>query len=329
MNVNPFYENFSRHPFIQSIANTEKWTISTNTKMPIDMCELMYNHRILGAIHKDELSLVTLPTLNSVMPNAANYAFYLNSPVDGFVVLDIEPKCPEEIKQKLLAMDGARYIEKSMSGKGYHMVFDYPYDIMDKYPNAQDKIVFKEPDGGIYEILIEHYVTFTGNIVTPQVNPNVERMSFAQLFEELASNQKPTNRGQDVDFDGLVQVETGQIERVYQLLRNAADSWRKTPEDFKDKYNKVDWSTYEFAYTGYLYNKLEIILKVSAIKDEHTYTDDEKVSILYNITKDVIPFRKKHEEHRNGYPWLVYLIISIMSTYQKNVKDNNPKGGDA
>ena len=209
------------------------------------------------------------------------------------------------------------------------MVFDYPYDIMDKYPNAQDKIVFKEPDGGIYEILIEHYVTFTGNIVTPQVNPNVERMSFAQLFEELASNQKPTNRGQDVDFDGLVQVETGQIERVYQLLRNAADSWRKTPEDFKDKYNKVDWSTYEFAYTGYLYDKLEIILKVSAIKDEHTYTDDEKVSILYNITKDVIPFRKKHEEHRNGYPWLVYLIISIMSTYQKNVKDNNPKGGDA
>lgn len=314
MNVNPFYEKFSNHPFIQSIAQNEKWTISTKDKMPIDMYELMYNKRIRGAQYSDNLSLTSLEKLNSVMPAAANYAYYLNAPVDGFVVLDIEPKCPKELRQKLMTMD-ALYVEKSMSGKGIHMVFKYPYDIIAKYPNAAEKIVFKEPENGSYEILINHYVTFTGNALEYEIDPNIEKMSFTELFEEMAAMQKSVQVN-NVDFEELKPVETGQIERVFELLRYAADTWRKTPEDFTNQLGEVDNSKYEFAYIGYLYDKLNTITKVSAIAEDHTYTDEEKVWIIYSIAKDVIPYREKHDSYRNGQPWLVYLITSVMAKYE-------------
>lgn len=42
--VNPFYQDFIKHPFIQTIADKKCWTVSDNKKRPIDMIEFRDNH---------------------------------------------------------------------------------------------------------------------------------------------------------------------------------------------------------------------------------------------------------------------------------------------
>ena len=203
--VNPFYQDFIKHPFIQTIANKKCWTVSDNKKRPIDMIEFRDNHIVKGAIFSNEKSLVDLYELNTILPNAANYAFYLEADEDNFVVLDIEPSCPDNIKSEFLKMNPL-YIETSMSGKGIHMIFEYPKHIMEKYPNAFNKSVFRG-ENHEYEILIDHhYVTFTGRQIpfTPNENP----ASFEDLFEKLAKDQKPTAEKAELDIKEMQPVET-------------------------------------------------------------------------------------------------------------------------
>lgn len=313
MNINPYYEQFSNHPFIKQIANNEKWTISTKDKIPVDMYILMYRHYIAGAKYNDNLSLVSLPTLNNTIPNAANYAYYLNSIIDNFVVLDIEPKCPDDLKEKFLKMN-ALYIEKSMSGKGIHMVFPLPKDILNKYPNAQTKRVFKDKQNGYYEILLNHYITFTGNIIQRPENTKINTTAFNELFEQMASEQINVQRT-NVDFDEIKPVETKLIDKVFELLKTAADRYYKKPSDFAN-----DMSRWEYAYVSYLNAKLYSITQVSSIKEDHIYDDAEKTWILYTIVKETIPYRSKHDETRYGLPWLIYLIREVMA--KSNTKQN-------
>ena len=234
--VNPFYQDFIKHPFIQTIANKKCWTVSDNKKRPIDMIEFRDNHIVKGAIFSNEKSLVDLYELNTILPNAANYAFYLEADEDNFVVLDIEPSCPDNIKSEFLKMNPL-YMETSMSGKGIHMIFEYPKHIMEKYPNAFNKSVFRG-ENHEYEILIDHhYVTFTGRQIpfTPNENP----ASFEDLFERLAKDQKPTTEKAELDIKEMQPVETEQLPFLMTLLRTAMDDYKKTPNDFKKK-NGID-----------------------------------------------------------------------------------------
>lgn len=312
--TNPFYNGFINHPFIQSIAHEKLWTISDINKRPIDMVEFANSHKIIGATYSNDKSLVDLATLNQLIPNAANYAFYLNAPKNKFVVLDIEPSCPDNKKQEFLRMKPL-YMETSMSGKGIHMIFEYPADIIEKYPDAQNKIVFRGENHS-YEILINHYVTFTGRqLPIPEIdNP----LSFRDLFETLASNQKPSATKADIQIDDMEPVETEQLPKLMSLLRNAMNQYKKTPDDFKKENGRDnDTSRYEYAVVGYMYRKLQDILKVQAIAAEHEYTFEEQIWIMYQLIYDYIEPRAKHEELRNGRPYIVFLMETVIAKYQE------------
>jgi len=163
-------EYFSAMPFIQSISDNARWTVSTKTKMPIDMNRLIRTGEIVGAkFDNGNEPLITLTQLISALPNAANAAYKLNQSVDEFVVLDIEPKCPADIRDKLLTLP-YKYCELSMSGSGFHLVFDKPntqyQDILYGKPAVKEK-------HGWYEILLNHYVTFRGKVCQPSsTSPN-------------------------------------------------------------------------------------------------------------------------------------------------------------
>jgi hypothetical protein len=296
------YEHFSAfytNPLIQSIKDRAKWTISDKDKMPIDMYALMVEHRISGALSTDENSLVSLDKLCQYMPTAANNAYYLDALIDGFVVLDIEPKCPDDIKSELLRLP-YEYGEVSMSGKGYHLLFKMP-DCISEYPAAQKKIVLKE-EHGYYEILMNHYVTFTRNAIP--LSENADAKGFEKIFRELASVQTESAKGEafdvtveppdDIPFEDLI---------VSTLMKQ---NYRKTIEDFDN-----DNSLYEYAFIGFLHYKLKLILNVSRIKATgHEYTDNEKAWIIYKVAQEVIPYRSKHEETRCQLPWLLFLAKS-------------------
>lgn len=298
------FDKFYNHPFIKSIANNEKWTVSDNKKRPIDMFVYKYRHQITGAIFTDNKSLVSLAELCNLIPDASNNAYFMDTLVDDFVVLDIEPICPDDIKQKLL-MTPYVYGEISLSGKGYHLIYHTP-KCFEKYPIAQKKIVMKETHG-YYEVLLQHYVTFTRNMLPPATGTE----SFDDIFEQLASAQTVTHK-KDIDVKEFKPDNIPSESRICDILMHT--EYKKTPADF---YNDI--SKYEYGFMGFLHYKLKNILSNKNITQyrNHEYSDNEIAWILYTVAKEKIPYRPKHDEYRNNLPWLLYLAGEIIA------KDNN------
>lgn len=262
------------------------------------MYDLIYKHKISGAQFCDEKSLVSLETLKQTIPNATNNTFYMDALTDGFVVLDVEPKCPDNIKKELLNLPYI-YGELSMSRKGYHLIFDLPSSI-DNYPIAKKKIAMKE-EHGYYEILLNHYITFTREML-PASN---SKKSFEELFNNLASQQKEKTR-MNIDIDDEQPENIPAKDTIMTILYN--QTYKKTPDDFND-----DMSKYEYGYISFLYEKLQCILALSNIKSKHDYTETEKAWLLYEAAKEMVPYREKHDESRNNLPWLMYLTQEVMA----------------
>lgn len=291
-----FYEN----DFIKSIAGNDKWTISDNKKVPIDMKALIYDKKIYGANMYSEINpCVTLNELLNTVPNATNHAYYLDCAIDKFVVLDVEPKCPDEIKKELLKLPYL-YGEISMSGKGYHMVFTLPDSFYD-YPAATQKLALKE-EHGYYEILLNHFVTFTRNMLPSATGEN----DFVPIFNKLASEAKDTKRT-DFELDAERPKNIPLYDDLIAILLK--QNYNKTADDFNN-----DMSKYEYAHIGFLYYKLTMLLNVSYVMETgHNYTDTEKAWIVYEAASQVIPKRAKHDEQRAGMPWLLYLTQEVIA----------------
>ena len=297
------FPDFYANPFIQSIAKNKKWTVSTPDKVPIDMVRLKYENEIYGAFLPNDLCLTTLENVVNEIPTANNNAYYFDYLEDNAIVLDVEPKCPEAIKQQFMQMNYI-YGETSMSGKGIHLIFNIPKCI-EKYPIAQQKIALKEKHG-YYEILLCHYVTFTRNMLPPATGHD----TIDNVFETLCRQQKESNRkATDVEID---KPEIPKEERLLQTLSHL--NYSKKPEDFYD-----DMSKYEYGLTGFFYNKLKRQIALPHYLT-HTYTDNEKAWLLYQITSEKLPHRAKHDETRDGLPWLLYLAEEIIAKDTKKKK---------
>ena len=302
---NPYYPAFIKHPFIQTIASTKKWTTSTNDKMPIDMERLIYRQEIRGAKKPEFPFLQDLFTLHAVLSDARSFTYYLDAEIDRFLVLDIEPSCPKEIKEKLCHAE-AIYRETSMSGKGIHLIFPYPEALHQKYPKSLAKVAFKEPHG-YYEILLNHYVTFTARQL-PEPNETDPDL-FVNLFADMASQQKTTVK-QDIDLELIDEpIDVPGSDLVYHQLRFVAGRYPKTPEDFNG-----DLSRYEFAFLFELYRAMDNMVHLPNIQKDHDYTIDEYAAILYQIASETLPKREKHNTTRNGYPWLFYVAQQVIAT---------------
>lgn len=305
---------FYNNDFIKSIAQNEKWTISDENKIPIDIKKLITERRLVGATEMNNTSLASLSEVCSAVPNASNHAYYLDALSDKYVVLDIEPGCPENIKTKLLNMPYV-YGEISMSGKGIHLAFPLP-DCIYEYPNAMKKIVFKEETGS-YEILLCHYVTFTRKMIIPSNCP-MDDQSFVSLFREMASTQKEVIR-RDVDITRFDELDIPQKNYIIELLSN--QQYRKQPKDFYDvKESKCDMSKYEFGYAAFLLYKLNKLLEVTVIKNafnEKNYDvdmlDNIKAYVLWHVTANNLEHRAKHDEIRDGLPWLLFIAREVIA----------------
>lgn len=300
MAIPPISPDFNTHPFIQSIAGKQRWTVSDNTKRPLDMFMLIYRNKVVGAAYHDEASLESLPVVQQYIPNAPNYTFYMDALTDGFVMLDVEKTCPQDIKDQLLKLPYI-YGEVSASGKGYHLIFPIP-DCFSEYPIAQKKIVMKE-EHGYYEILLNHYAMFTRRMIAPADPDTTE--SFDNLFRSMCKKQKEVVKG-DADVN-LTEPEPGpDYDKIVGLLNR--QTYRKTPDDFSG-----DISRFEYGFISTRYQLLKKLLAVNSIAPGYTYSDNEKAWILYNLAKDNLPHRAKHDEVRNNLPWLLYLAQDVIA----------------
>lgn len=297
------FPEFYTNPIIGAIADVPRWTVSDNAKVPINMRELISSGRVWGAHEISDQCLVRLDELTRFLPTAANNAFYLRAQTDGFVVLDIEKTCPPEVSQRLLSLPNL-WVEPSMSGKGYHLVMPLPSNFWD-YPIAVGKTVLKEVHG-YYEILLDHWVTFTRTSLPASALPpqNFEAGAWEEVYADLAKDavESPVS-----EFD--ITAERPEIPRLEQIIElMTRRPLEKSPEDFHN-----DYSRYEFSALGILYNRLKtILIAVSEVETEAVYDEAAMSWLIYEAAVRMLPARDKHEEVRNGMPLLLNAAVSLV-----------------
>lgn len=310
---------------ISALADIPRWTVSGRIddsledslkarKAPVDVRHLVATGRVRGAWARDEQCLMTLGELADSLPLASNAAYYLDATYDGLVVIDIEPSCPPHIAANLLSLPDLLYRETSMSGKGFHLIARVPANAHE-FPVAGRKKVLRE-EHGWYEILQEHWVTFTRSPV-PEHLPRKEEAaaggegfrSVEELYASLARLAKPPASA--VRAVGALGTEppkiTGMGRIIRQTLSDAAGRTR-TLADFHG-----DRSRFEFSVLGTLHRAMKKHLIMVGHNRGVRYSPDEEVWLLYLAAQEVLPRRDKHNEQRNGVPYLLDRAASMVS----------------
>ncbi len=298
------YPEFYANPIIGAIADAPRWTVSDNEKVPINMVELMSTGRIWGAHEISAQCLVDLPTLTTFLPSASNAAYYLRAQTDGFLVLDIEKTCPPDVAQQLLTMP-AHYTEYSMSGKGYHLILPMPANFWE-FPIAMGKKVLKE-EHGWYEILLDHWVTFTRAPVPAEALPAKDYVSTAweDLYASLAKDAVETATA-DFDFTSERPV-IPRADDILELMTRLG--LERSLDDFHGDHSRFEYST-----LGTLYNRLSrILIAITDGVPDHPYDESVKAWLVYEAATMILPARDKHDEQRNGMPLLLNAAVSLVA----------------
>lgn len=322
-----FYDN----PAICALAPEARWTISgqihedtdaetPNTrKAPIDLRCLLDDGRLRGAWATDAQCLVTLDELTQAIPAAANTAFFLTARTDGLIVIDIEPSCPPEVAASLLALPDAEiiYRELSMSGRGYHLIAPLPANFYE-YPLAAGKRVLRE-EHGWYEILLTHWVTFTRTPIPASTMANARHAtdtpfaSVAELYQSLA--EKVTEASAVIATAVHTDVAMPEIAYAETIVDTAvanSSSRLKTLKDFNG-----DHSRWEFSTLATLYRYMQAPISERFILGEIRYSDSDRAWLLFQAARKVLPARPKHQELRNGRPFLLDRAASLIA--QRNI----------
>lgn len=307
VNAHPaFYGN----PHVRALATEPRWTVSDSEKVPINVRAMAETGVIWGAHEISESCLMRLDELVSFLPSAANNAYYLRSVVDGYMVLDIEKTCPPEIAAPMVAM-ASPYSEVSMSGRGYHLLLPLPKNFWD-YPIATTKRVLKGPEGQ-WEILLDHWVTFTRRPATAEQLAALEGVRTARgddvaVWEDVyASLAKEAVETPTVEFG--VDVEPPDVPLRDLVIEHISKlPLEKGLEDFGG-----DWSAFEFSALGTVYNRMRVML--TAVRESHpeaVYDEPVQAWFIYEAARKLIPPRDKHEETRNGLPLLLSSAVSLV-----------------
>lgn len=316
------YPNFYTNEGILKIADKPKWTISSNDKKPLDMKEYLINKRVYGAKYQDKRSLTTLATILKSFTHTNNVTYFIDALSDNMAVLDIEPTCPNDLKEELLKLP-AYYKETSMSGKGIHLLLDLPKNFYD-FEVATKKNTLKHKDG-YYEILLNHFVTFTRNeIKTPHGEP---KYTFEEIYENLAKNAVNLKIK---NIELMPEKPKSILKEDLIVSQLEVFKYHKTADDFVKTNDKgttyKDLSAYEYGCISNLKYRLHNIITRTSFLKNYPYSDNEKAWLLYEAAQKVLPYRPKHDEFRDGLPWLLYLsgkIIAREDNYEKKHKNKN------
>lgn len=336
------YDDFYSNDAIRAIAGKRRWSISTGRKKPIDTSWLddAVNGRLRslppedvdppGARLSDPSTMMTLDELTDLVPDATNFAFALEYTEDQIVILDVEPKAPADVKAKALRLK-ALYRERSMSGRGYHMVFPAPFDLFKRYPAAAKRVV-KRKDGA-YEVHMRHWVTFTRDTVphtgsldsSPKAtyaplprpgDPDFDDSGdFVRFVTPLFRAQRETVIGDapgasDTADTFLTDEQAALVERI---VASGEAEYDKSLADFSD-----DASRYEFGYMSHILNVVRrhvepLDLDGRIVRRTVSATSGQCCVMAYMIGAQLIPYRKKHDQRRDGMPWLLYTATKVMA----------------
>lgn len=302
------FPEFYAHQTIQHLAKKRRWTMSDNNKKPVNIQDVFLRWSAeRGAECNNPLTMATLDELTRMLPNAGNCAFYLDYTLDGLICLDVESYCPDELKEKFLTLPYL-YAETSLSGEGYHIILRPSRKFIELNPEAMTKTVLKNAEDG-YEIHLRHWVTFTRWSLPPATG----NTALEDIVGDFVKDFKPTNRTVADIADEHPQNED--VDRLTQVAREQF-TYAKTVHDFSDDYSSFEFGlltklarwyikrcTYETSITGHVYDESEIAWSMADTAAYH------------------LEWRPKHDEVRDGLPWLVWNARNAYATVQANIAE--------
>lgn len=327
--------HFYNNPTIKHLGQFQAWSVSDNNKMPVNMGTLFTTGEVTGAsMYKLNTDAVTLDELTTKLPDAANCAFYLNTSLHGVAILDIEKTCPVDIRDKLLSLvPQTLYTETSMSGKGYHLVFACNPDAFHR-DEFRTKAKLQHPKG-YYEILLEHWITFTRNPIPQSVLDTIEptNLTWDSMLDELiadiddytASSASADNNVDDIDIDHLQPHDYTPAKKAFDdaivdaVVYKFDQEYTKTPADFHHDMSRWEFSILTHLVTWCAYT-LEDRLRAPRAPgphreqafDPHTITARHITRLVYHAALRTIPHRDKHDGYRNGQPYMLYQAINAV-----------------
>ncbi len=314
------FPEFMSSDLVAVMGDKPQWSVSDRDKRPIDIGWLMDAGELRGASPVDPWATVTLKKLRQVLPDAANAALRLDSEECGLCVLDVEPSCPPDEMLPLLRFP---YVwgEVSMSGRGVHLVLPVP-KAFEADADARSRAVVRDPKGR-YEILLSHWVTFTRRPIGPWENRGGDAEAWEAFAKDLLERApKPSIR---VGADEL-DLEAARPKMPFcwkPVMKNVlGHPYQKGPDDFGG-----DMSRYEFGYMNFAYRVL--VHSLEAFRDQWDYDENDKAWLLYDIAREALPKRAKHDETRLGVPYLLYRAKVVVAMADAELEDRAKKDGRA
>ena len=287
---------FYNHPVIQQLADRPRWTISGQNKRPLDMQAFLHTGKVVGAKFHDGRCLMDLHLLRQNTHHTSNYCYFMDTLEDGFIILDIEPKCPAEVKEQLLQLPYL-YGEISLSGNGYHLILPLPKNFH-QFPKASRKMQLKE-EHGWYELLMSHWCTFTKNMIPVSRGREDWEALYASLaapVEKKAVESEKTAVAFDVQSRTLLEEPLVQ-QMVTELT---AHVYKKSPADFHN-----DFSRYEFGLLSSMACRYDFLINTKKYRGFGS-TPQKKIWCLYEAARIRLPQRDHEKGKRGGLPFLLY-----------------------
>lgn len=334
MNFDPVntYPEFYGNPTVRRLADHRRWSVSDSDKRPINTPTLVYENKLYGARQMElETDCVTLGELTRWLPEAKNCAYFFNAQKANCLIIDIEKTCPPEEARRLLklATTEGLYSETSMSGKGYHIVVPIPYNFYERTDMIQ-KVALQEKHKS-YEILLNHWVTFTRNPIDPEIlrdaaSDTGNDITVAALFDELcdqvSTRDSANNFGNISELsaspEGYTEAQKAFDTSVEDNARQIIDNTkRKTLEDFHDDTSRWEFSTLSLLVRATAQQISEEFTRRRLYGEKNPYDTEDVapehvIRIAFSLALKYIPHREKHNTQRNGVPYLLYQTMDAV-----------------
>lgn len=336
---------FNNTPIIQFMKDIPRWTISTKNKIPVDAPSLKEKRiKIWEPAHPGDTSgLTTLTELNKIKNiENTNRTFRFDNNKHAkhpIICIDVENTADETIVQEFLALP-MHYREYSISG-GFHLLLQVPsYCITDEQRYLFDLTILKAEDKTFEIIFNRHFCTFTKKVLsTPTTNLKDPESSdctsirnfLAMLIEMDAKNveKRELKKQAKLEYQNvsnstlddsqanllLALIPTPAIKRVQNL----------SASDFENDNSQYEYNV-AFQLAGALMYGIERKEEMENYlgKTAEAITVMDMVKVIADYMEQIIPYREKHEEKRDGLNWLIYLTNEaatyVKSTYKSSLK---------
>lgn len=307
----------------QEILDAPVWCVSKD-KIPLDMhvlpkgLEWGVSTKRSHSCYADHAAAAAQAARTGYRPT-----MWVDSSAQSVCVLDIEKECPAELRRAMLLSlhDHVLHIERSASGKGYHIMLSLPGPVA--WRNAKYKKWF--------EILTSHHCLMSGDAIGPgdayadrfPENQPVEGgpegpdqglldlmskpISPADLYEAVADGSAAIKPVESEDLGSYKEAVKGFGPEHADLFNCLCDfAYEKTLDgDFNG-----DWSRYEYGYLSKLHYLLQRcaadMMDMQAGHFSVKLSKQDAVMLVYMAAKQNLPPRDKHGTYRNGLPWLLY-----------------------